>query len=35
MLNLMKNYEVITNQNLSSERARNFKIKLEIPPIEK
>ena len=35
MMNLMKNYEITTKKNLSSERARNFQIELTIPPIEK
>ena len=35
MMNLMKDYEIATNKDLCSERARNFQIELVIPPIEK
>ena len=34
MLNLKRNFLIVSNQALSSERARNFQIELSIPPIE-
>ena len=34
MLNLKRNFLIVSNQALSSERARNFQIELSIPPSE-